>query len=59
MFFKALINIIILICTGIYKYIFPLSFFINILFIIYLFFIIYRLFILNGNKVLKIIIEIC
>ena len=59
MFFKALINIIILICIGIYKYIFPSSFFINILFIIYIFFIIYHLFILNGNKVLKIIIEIC
>lgn len=59
MFFKYLLNIIILICIGTYKYIFPSSFFINILFFIYIFFIIYHLFILNSNKILKKIIEVC
>ena len=59
MIFKILFNLIIVISLGIYKYIFPSSFFINILFFVYLFFIIYHFFILNGNKIFKAIIETC
>lgn len=59
MIFKILFNLIIVISLGVYKYIFPSSFFINILFFIYIFFTIYHLFILNGNKIFKAIIETC
>lgn len=59
MLLKTLFNLIIVTSLIIYKYIFPSSFFINILFFIYISFVLYYLFIVNGNKIFKAIIEIC